>query len=139
MSFESSISGAPVALVVDDDQFVLDAMCRVLERAGFEVWRAESPARALSFAARLPAVDILLCEALMPGMSGCDLARQVAGLHPEARCLFTAGQPDSPEITERIVAHRLPLLPKPFLPSALILKVREVLEAPVTQTAAGTV
>jgi DNA-binding NtrC family response regulator len=119
-----------VILVVDDEPFVLSAVSSMLSRAGFEVLRAATPAQALSAAAgQHDAIHLIVCDVVMPGLSGPKLAVQLHAAHPEASFLFMAGLPDSPEISE-LVSRGIAFLPKPFGAQELLAKVREVLAAP---------
>jgi two-component system, cell cycle sensor histidine kinase and response regulator CckA len=118
----------PVILVVDDDPFVLDTICAMLVHSGFTALRAGSVKAALALARlRSAPIHLLLSDVLLPEMSGPDMAQRFLALHPEARCLFMAGLPDSPEISEKIFSRGLPFLAKPFLPATLAEKVRQVL------------
>lgn len=128
----------PGILVVDDEPTVLSCVCAVLTHFGFEVSGACSPQDALRTAssARAP-IDLLLCDVIMPGMNGPELARRILALHPEAQCLFMAGLPDHPDVVNGIIGCALPFLPKPFTPRELIAKVREVLKGGALTFAAG--
>jgi len=102
----------------------------MLERAGFGVLRAASGDEALRIGAGTnDPIDLLLADVVMPGLSGPSLAERFTGIHPETQWLFMAGLPDQPEVSERIARGGHAFLPKPFLPDALIRKVREVLDA----------
>ncbi len=123
-----SFDQQPLVVVVDDEPFVLNTLCSILARSGFRVLRAGSPEVALQLAAEeQSAIDLVLCDVIMPGMSGPDLTDRFLESHPEARCLFIAGFPDSPEVARRVLARGLAFLPKPFLPATLVAKVWEVL------------
>lgn len=121
-----------VILVVDDEPFVLNSVCAVLEFAGFRVLRASSGPEALHIASRYrDPIHLLLTDVRMPGPSGPSMALQFAALHPEARCLFMAGLPDHPELPERVRRDRHALLAKPFTPKILLEAVERVLEPAV--------
>jgi two-component system, cell cycle sensor histidine kinase and response regulator CckA len=68
---------------------------------------------------------------VMPGMSGCDLAAQLAAHRPELRVLYVSGYPDHPALREGVLDPGAELLRKPFSGSALAAKVRQVLDAPL--------
>ena len=125
-----------VVLVVDDEACVLDLCAVVLARAGFEVLRAASAAEALRVGRKcLGSIHLMLCDVVMPGLSGPALADEFELLHPETRVLFMAGFPDNPEIIERVVARGRPFLAKPFMPQALVKRVWEVLSPGQTMVA----
>jgi CheY-like chemotaxis protein len=79
-------------LVVDDDDAVRDVAVRALARAGFRVIAAMGGEAALSLLAKQEDGSLLvLSDLLMPGMSGAQLAAQVARHHPSARMAFMSG------------------------------------------------
>ena len=115
-------------LVVDDHSLVLTTLVKTLVRAGFEVLSALSGEEALEIASHLHRpIDLLVCDVILPGMQGTELAYRLADVHPETRCLFISGMPDHPPISHAVAASGQALLPKPFLPQALVRKAREVL------------
>jgi len=67
-------------------------------------------------------------DVVMPEMSGPAVVKQIAATCPDIRVLYISGYTD-----EAIVHHGIPqsgaaFLQKPFMPSALARKVREVLD-----------
>ena len=128
MPYSANVGESKVIVVVDDEPSVLATVAAMLESAGYEVLRAISSDQALRIAReRSGPIDLLLSDVIMPGQSGPVMADRFLGLHPEAQCLFMAGLPDNPEISERVLNRGLPFLSKPFLPGTLVGKVREVL------------
>ncbi len=63
-------------LVVDDLPANLDLMVRRLERSGFEVFSASEGPQALDLLRR-QAVDVVLLDIMMPGMTGLDVLRHI--------------------------------------------------------------
>jgi len=115
-------------LVVDDHSLVLTTLVKTLMRAGFDVLPALSGEEALEIASNLHRpIDLLVCDVILPGIQGTELARRLSEFHPETRCLFISGLPDHPRITQDVANSGQMLLPKPFLPQVLIRKAREVL------------
>ncbi|MEL6185516.1 MAG: ATP-binding protein, partial [Myxococcota bacterium] len=79
-------------LVVDDDRGILNAMTRLLREV--EVHVEESGARALERIEREgEGYDVVLCDLMMPGMSGAELYREVERAHPDLarRFVFMSG------------------------------------------------
>jgi two-component system cell cycle sensor histidine kinase/response regulator CckA len=82
----------PSILVVDDDPAVLKMTADVLAREGYEVLRAASPLEAISAVkANSKAVDLMLIDAVLPAMSGPELAEQMLSLYPSVKILFMTG------------------------------------------------
>ncbi|MBI4820742.1 MAG: sigma-54-dependent Fis family transcriptional regulator [Deltaproteobacteria bacterium] len=76
-----------VVLVVDDEVEHGRSVCRVLERAGARTLSATSGPLALEILRR-EAVDVVLTDLMMPGMSGRDLITAVKTLRPEAAVIL---------------------------------------------------
>jgi CheY-like chemotaxis protein len=65
-------------LVVDDDEDVRDAMCLVLERAGYVVSLAAHGKEALESLHQHGAPDLILLDLMMPVMDGWELRERLA-------------------------------------------------------------
>jgi two-component system cell cycle sensor histidine kinase/response regulator CckA len=120
--------GHGTVLLVEDEDAVRALAVRILERLGYDLLVAGSGVEALAIATRhRRPVDLLLTDVVMPGMSGRELAAQLAGCHPETAVLYTSGY------TEEVIAHHgvldpgLRFIPKPYTPQALANAVRSAL------------
>jgi len=123
-------------LVVDDNPLVLNTITLGLRHAGFAVLEAASPMEALDVGARYSdPIHLIILDVILPNMDGPDLAEQFLQRHPECRCLFVSGLPDTPRVAKQILGRGLPFLAKPFLPQALVKKVRAVLDTPTVHSA----
>ena len=71
----------------------------------------------------------------MPSMSGPELARLVQLEHPGIRVLYASGYTDDAIVRHGVLDPGVAFLQKPFTPTSLLRKIRELLDAP---TAAGT-
>jgi two-component system, cell cycle sensor histidine kinase and response regulator CckA len=119
-----------VILVVDDEPLVLRIIKGVLSMEGFRVLAAASAGEAMEVHEREPRIDLLLSDVVMPGVSGPELADVLLARDPGLRVLLTAGMPDTPVIRAAILDRGFAFIPKPFLPSELSAKVRQVLAKP---------
>jgi CheY-like chemotaxis protein len=117
-------------LLVEDEQVVRDLVAQVLQSAGYTVLEATSGEQALqmSSAHRGP-IHLLLADVVLPGLSGPEVAAQLAATRPDMRVIYMSGY--APEIIVRYgisEKHRL-FLQKPFTPATLLAHVREALDA----------
>jgi DNA-binding response OmpR family regulator len=63
-------------LIVDDDLETITLIGLMLQRRGFEVYKAQSGAEAFSFLAHtMP--DLVLLDVMMPGMDGYEVCRRI--------------------------------------------------------------
>lgn len=84
--------GRGTILLVEDEQFLRDATCVVLETAGYRVLKTRNAVEALStFEKFKPIVQLLLTDVVLPGRNGCDLANDLRAICPELRTIFISG------------------------------------------------
>jgi response regulator RpfG family c-di-GMP phosphodiesterase len=108
-----SRAARPVLLLVDDEERILAALRRTLRREGFEILCAESPASALALLEER-AVDVILSDHKMPGMSGLALLARAARLRPGAARLLITGWPEEVPPAELARVGVAALVPKPW-------------------------
>jgi YesN/AraC family two-component response regulator len=75
-------------------------------------------------------VDLLLTDVVMPVLGGRELAQRLAGLRPDLKVLFLSGYTDDAVVRHGVREAETAFLQKPFKPSSLALKLREVLGSP---------
>jgi two-component system, cell cycle sensor histidine kinase and response regulator CckA len=118
--------GSETVLIAEDDE-ALRALVRIaLETCGYSVLAATGGADALRLA-RLHGgpISLLVSDVVMPGMDGPELARRLAACRPGLKVLLFSGYPGEADLLPSGAAF----LQKPFRPSRLVEKVREVLDA----------
>lgn len=121
--------GGATILVVEDDAQVREVIRRALESAGYHTLEAAGPAEALDRVEQHDgAIDMLLTDVVMPGMSGVQLARCIEPLQPKMRVLFVTGYLDDTTLRLGLPTNGAAVVPKPFTPLALVRRVAEVLE-----------
>lgn len=103
-----------IVLLADDDHLVRTGASAVLEMLGYDVLAAASGAEALKVLKEAEAVDVMITDYAMPGMSGVALIREARRLAPALPILLITGYADQPEGIERCT-----VLHKPFRPQAL--------------------
>ena len=110
-----------LVLVIEDDEMVRSMTRRALEEAGYAVREAADGASALRLLRESPRrVAAVLSDLVMPGMSGQELAAEVASIRPGTPVLFTSGYTDA-EIGRRgLVPPGTPFLQKPSSPDAIV-------------------
>jgi two-component system, cell cycle sensor histidine kinase and response regulator CckA len=126
-----SPKGSETILLVDDEDGVRQLVCAVLRSHGYNVLEAGNGGAALAaYDKNGHKIDMVLTDVVMPQMNGFDLARQLAARAPALKILYMSGYRDNPGDAAAGEAPRA-FLHKPFTPSGLLSKVREVLDAPV--------
>ena len=123
------LGGTETVLVVEDEDVVRNLCVRVLDELGYKVLQAgngdEAIALALGYGER---IDLLLTDVVMPGMGGREVANRLTQIHPETRFLFTSGYTDNAIVQHGVLDEGVSFIGKPYSPSAIAKKVREVLD-----------
>jgi CheY-like chemotaxis protein len=120
--------GSETILLVEDHDAVRRLAALVLEDRGYRVLAAAGGAEALDVLERSRgAVDLLVTDVVMPGMSSLEMVERARSSHPGLKVLFMSGYTDDAMIHQKIQGIGAPYLEKPFSPGALAAKVREAL------------
>jgi CheY-like chemotaxis protein len=128
-----SVADSPEAkpgtiLVVEDDDQVRAFIRTLLKQDGYEVIEAATGAEGLALArARGDAIDLLICDMLLPELSGYDLAEQVRAQFPNMALLLMTGYVEGDIVQRSIGELGAAFLDKPFQPAVLRHKVREAI------------
>ncbi len=108
------LDGPKSVLLVDDDALVRAGAAAMLEILGYQVLEAGSGQEALQLFQEAEAVDALVTDYAMPGMSGAVLIREIRHIAPALPVLLITGYASKPEGLEQC-----PVLHKPFNQHAL--------------------
>jgi PAS domain S-box-containing protein len=121
-------SGSETVLVVEDEAAIRQLTNLVLQKAGYTVLLAESPVTAERIAGSHPGpIHLMLTDVVMPGMRGPELAQRLIRLRPDLRVLYMSGYIDNAIAHHGFLDAGTEFLQKPFSPSRLMQKIREVL------------
>lgn len=116
-------------LVVEDERFVRDVTCEILESEGYRVLQARNGAEALSvFQSYRKIVKLLLADLMLPGKNGEDLATEMRETSPSLKVLLVSGYPQSMVAKQRSSEPDTFYLPKPFSAVSLTRAVSQALQ-----------
>jgi two-component system cell cycle sensor histidine kinase/response regulator CckA len=119
-----------VVLLAEDQADVRRFTARVLRECGYDVLEAGNGDEALAIARQYPgAIDVLLTDTVMPGMSGRVLAEHLVAARPGTRLVFMSGYTDDTVVRRNIVEAGIVFVQKPFTPISLAAAVRAALDA----------
>jgi two-component system, cell cycle sensor histidine kinase and response regulator CckA len=118
-------SGGTV-LLVEDEPLLRQVACRALRSFGHKVVEARDAVEAIGICRQERSIDLLVTDVAMPETSGPELARKLKSLQPKLKVLFMTGHPGS-AVTGGGRRDAC-FLQKPFKPSALARKVRDILQ-----------
>jgi PAS domain S-box-containing protein len=128
-------TGTETILLVEDEPSVRELTRAALADRGYSVMATDTPEAAERVCEKNESeIHLLLTDVVMPGISGRELAKRLTSRYPKMRVLFMSGY------SFNIISHGgtledgVAFLQKPFTPSALADKVREVLDHSVHTT-----
>ncbi|MCP4655249.1 MAG: PAS domain S-box protein [bacterium] len=122
--------GHQLILVVEDDDDVRAYSADCLRELGYRVVEAHDGPTALRVLSRSEQPpDLLFTDVVMPGMSGRELVDEARKLFPKLKVLYTSGYTRNAIVHGGRLDAGVELIAKPFSPTALGQKVRDVLDA----------
>jgi DNA-binding NtrC family response regulator len=117
-----ALSTQSVVLLADDDVWVRNLVRRILEEVGFTVLPAANTVEALTLSRTYPhRIDVLLADVDISGGSGVALVAQIIAERRDTLVLLMSGG------TLQTIPARMPFILKPFSPSDLVAKLRDIL------------
>ncbi len=117
-------------LVIDDEEGVRRAICKVLVREGHEVFEAPDGKVALDLVQDDPP-DLVICDLFMPEMDGVEVLRELRRDYPDLQVVAISGGAYQGKVQLLDVAKGLgaaAVLKKPFELEQLLGVVRGVLQ-----------
>ena len=131
-----TIRGNETILVAEDDRQVRDLTVAILKACGYAVLDVESARDAVQLCQQHGGeIHLFLTDVVMREMSGADLAQRVQDIRPKMKVLFMSGYTDSAIVHQGMLDPGIEFLAKPFTPSALAGKVRQVLDGVLMEEA----
>jgi len=117
-------------MIADDDDNLLRALCRTLERAGHDVIRIADGGAACEHLGMLdPAdVDAVVTDITMPGANGLEVMRSAHKLDPDLPVLLMTGLPTVETAVQALERGAFRYLLKPVDPDVLVQAVAQAVE-----------
>jgi two-component system cell cycle sensor histidine kinase/response regulator CckA len=127
---EAAAGGSETILLVEDADSLRELGREILEEHGYKVIEASSGTTALEGLERhTGALDLILTDLVMSGMSGRELADQITRMRPGTKVLFMSGYTDDALGHHGVLGPGTAFVEKPFTIDGLLRKVREVLDS----------
>jgi two-component system cell cycle sensor histidine kinase/response regulator CckA len=124
--------GTETILLAEDDEIVRRLVIEVLQRYGYQVLEASSTAEAILIGQRHSGpIHLLISDVVMPEMNGPELSIRLQRFRPEMKVLYMSGYTDSTIVQQRMADEARNFIQKPFVPDALVRRVREILDQPI--------
>jgi CheY-like chemotaxis protein len=124
---ESASKGQRTLLVVEGFESLRKFICEFLGMADYRVLEARTGEEAIEIAAREGVVDLIICDVVLPGVSGLELAECVSGSHPDVRVLYIAGYAEDSALYPEWLQGSTQFIAAPFTPEEFSAKVADLL------------
>ncbi|MDX9714300.1 MAG: response regulator [Dissulfurispiraceae bacterium] len=112
-------SGSNSVLVVDDDYFVLESVCMIINETGYTVKSAFSGQEALEVLKTF-SPDVVLTDIKMPGMNGIELLERIHRLDPDMPVLLMTAFAEMEVAVDAVKKGAFDLILKPCKPEYLL-------------------
>jgi two-component system cell cycle sensor histidine kinase/response regulator CckA len=125
----ASVGGHETLLLVEDEKMIVRVARESLSRFGYQVITASDGVQALEVAAATPQrIHLVITDVIMPNMGGRELAARLEALRPGIKVLFSSGYPANAIAAHGVLEDGINFIQKPYTPSALAARVRQVLD-----------
>lgn len=122
--------GSETILLVEDEPIVRALAVQALRNYGYRVNEAMNGEDALRLVAGHEVeIDLLITDVVMPRLNGNELAERLQAVNPNVKVLYASGYTENTIVHHGVLMEGVAFLPKPFTPTLLARKVREVLDA----------
>jgi signal transduction histidine kinase/ActR/RegA family two-component response regulator len=125
--------GASILLAEDEDG-IRRVASRVLRAAGYDVHEARDGLAALELALRLPTLDLVVTDVVMPNLGGPEFVRRLRATRPALPVVFMSGHTFNDLDTGSLDREIDYFLPKPFAPHELRAAVEKRLQSAAALT-----
>jgi CheY-like chemotaxis protein len=122
--------GTETLMVVEDDPSLRQLACGILRDRGYQILMASNGQEALQVASahKGPPIRLVLTDVVMPLMDGEVMAQWLKITYPDIKILFTSGYTDDSVTQQGVLDTGVEFLPKPYTPSVLVRKVRDLMD-----------
>jgi len=103
-------------LIVDDERSVVQSIALALAGEAFEIETVLSGEDALIRTASVK-YDLVICDLMMPGLSGLDLLKSLREFRPTMPVLMITGYPTVKTAEESVKMGAFAYITKPFTPA----------------------
>jgi two-component system cell cycle sensor histidine kinase/response regulator CckA len=126
---DKTIKGTGTALLVDDEEVILEVSRDLLVTVGYRVLTAGDGKEAIEvYRKRQDQIDIIILDMVMPNMGGGEAYDRIKEINPDVKVLLSSGYSIDGEATEILERGCNGFIQKPFRMNELAEKIGEILE-----------
>jgi len=124
------VGNAASILLVEDESTVRDMLSEFLRDRGYQVTTAENGQDGLDkIAARSEAFDLVISDAIMPGLGGREMVARIRQTHPDMKVLLMSGYVADMLVRRDIAEQVEQYIEKPFHLDSLAAAVNRLLDS----------
>ncbi len=133
---ETVRTGSETVLIVDDEDYVLDACKAMLTRLGYSTILARSGEEAVEIFRRdNERIDLIILDMVMPGMDGLTAYEHLKEINPDVKVLLSSGYSLTGVVKKILDKGCDEYIQKPFSLSRISLITRELLDRKTSRVA----
>lgn len=123
-------TGTESILIVEDEDSIRALTIRMLKPLGYRLLEARDGVEALNICQRPDSkIDLVLCDMIMPKMSGKEFAKALIALPNPPKVLFISGYASDETLQGKTIGREIPYIAKPYTREQLAVKIRTVLDS----------
>ena len=114
-TLKTAVGDGELVLLVEDEAAIRTMGQKMLERIGYRVMVAATPAEAFDLVVKHQGkIDLLLTDVVMPEMNGRKLMDKIHGLYPKIKTLFMSGYTANVIVHRGVLEEEVFFIQKPF-------------------------
>lgn len=122
------VKGSGTVLLIDDEELVTNVGEKLLKKLGYDVLTAPDGKEGVNlYKNKFGAIDIIILDLIMPGMSGKETCEALIGINPDAKILLASGYSLNGKAREMLDLGCSGFIQKPFNLQQLSVKINEIL------------
>jgi CheY-like chemotaxis protein len=117
----SEAGGTLRILIADDERIIANTLALILNASGYDARAVYTGEKAVEEAGQLKP-DVLICDVILGGISGIEVAIRITKTQPACRIILFSGQAATADLLERAESegYRFEILAKPVHPKVLL-------------------
>ncbi|MEW5798306.1 MAG: PAS domain S-box protein [Bacteroidota bacterium] len=121
--------GTETILIVEDEEYLRQALENYLSASGYSVLEATNGQEALElYRSRMNDIHLVISDIGLPQMTGDELFRQIKKMNSTARVILASGFIDPNVKSELLKSGVNDIMIKPYTPNDVLLKTRQILD-----------
>ncbi len=126
---DETTGGSETVLVVEDDQDVREMITKILRSQGYATIEATNGVEAVNiYKENRGAIDVIILDVVLPAKNGKEVFNEIVAIDSRVRAIFVSGYTGDIVLDKGIQSDNVDFLQKPLSVSALLAKLREVLD-----------